>query len=238
MNWPICRACGATTKAWWTAFMACSSTGPTTCGRSRTASTRNLRVASDARQADMVRRKVLRTSQDHPEATVYLELLVWVFNQQRDFMSAMAHVRALDERNGEGGRLMELARGGGQEWRSGDRLRVLRPRFGPGKTSPPLHAQARQAMLGVLTEQVTGQFPSTPPPPWTLPINTAPPARPWENSRKTAGLMADWAKLLAFHLDDATCRSDPPRPLWTCLVCPSTSEVDQTGPWRHACVPR
>jgi tetratricopeptide (TPR) repeat protein len=43
---------------------------------------RNLRVSSDARQADMVRRKVLRASQDHPEATVYLELLVWVFNQE------------------------------------------------------------------------------------------------------------------------------------------------------------
>ena len=64
---------------------------------------RNLRVSTDARQADMVRRKVLRTSQEHPDATVYLELLVWVFNQQRDFMSAMAHVRALDERKGEGG---------------------------------------------------------------------------------------------------------------------------------------
>ena len=46
---------------------------------------RNLRVSTDARQADMVRRKVLRASQDQPDATVYLELLVWVFNQQRDF---------------------------------------------------------------------------------------------------------------------------------------------------------
>ena len=55
---------------------------------------RNLRVSTDLRQADMVRRKVLKASQDQPEATVYLELLVWVFNQQRDFMSAVAHVRA------------------------------------------------------------------------------------------------------------------------------------------------
>ena len=71
---------------------------------------RNLRVSTDVRQADMVRRKVLKASQERPDDTVYLELLVWVFNQQRDFMSAMAHVRALDERKGENGRrLMELA---------------------------------------------------------------------------------------------------------------------------------
>ena len=71
---------------------------------------RNLRVADDVRQADMVRRKVLKASQERPEATVYLELLVWVFNQQRDFLSAMAHVQALDQRNGEDGkRLMDLA---------------------------------------------------------------------------------------------------------------------------------
>ena len=58
----------------------------------------------------MVRRKVLKASQERPDDTVYLELLVWVFNQQRDFMSAMAHVRAFDERKGENGRrLMELA---------------------------------------------------------------------------------------------------------------------------------
>jgi len=165
---------------------------------------RNLRVSTDARQADMVRRKVLRASQDQPDATVYLELLVWVFNQQRDFMSAMPHVRALDQRNGEGGRrLMELA---GVAAKNGDletayECYALVSAQGVGS---PRYADARQAMLGVLTDQVTGQFPLDTAAALDLSDQYRTTLQDLGESPETAGLLADWARLLAFHLDDAT----------------------------------
>jgi len=164
---------------------------------------RNLRVSTDARQADMVRRKVLRVSQDHPDATVYLELLVWVFNQQRDFMSAMAHVRALDERKGEGGRrLMELAQVAAKNGDLETAYECYALVSAKGRSSPR-YAEARQAMLSVLTEQVTGQFPLDTVAALDLSDQYRLTLQDLEETPETAGLMADWARLLAFHLDDA-----------------------------------
>ena len=120
---------------------------------------RNLRVADDVRQADMVRRQVLKASQDRPEETVYLELLVWVFNQQRDFYSAMAHVKALDQRKGEDGkRLMDLAQVASKngDLETAYECYALVAAKGPAATR---YDAARQAMLKVRTEQVTGSFP-------------------------------------------------------------------------------
>ena len=164
---------------------------------------RNLRVSTDVRQADMVRRKVLKASQERPDDTVYLELLVWVFNQQRDFMSAMAHVRALDERKGENGRrMMELAEVAAK---NGDldtayECYALVSAKGP---SSPRYAAARQAMLEVRAEQVTGQFPLDTAAALDLADQYRLTLQDLGETPETAGLMADWAKLMAFHLDDA-----------------------------------
>ena len=164
---------------------------------------RNLRVCSDPRQADMVRRKVLRISQDHPDATVYLELLVWVFNQQRDFMSAMAHVRALDERNGEGGRrLMDLAKVAAKNGDLETAYECYALISSKGENTPR-YAEARQAMLSVMTEQVTGQFPLDTAAAVDLEDQYRTTLQDLGETPETAGLMADWARLLAFHLDDA-----------------------------------
>lgn len=163
---------------------------------------RNLRVSTDVRQADMVRRKVLKASQQYPEDAVYLELLIWVFNQQRDFLSAMAHVKALDQRNGEDGRrlmdLAEVARKNGDLETAYECYAHVAAK-GPGATR---HDAARQAMLGVRTEQVTS----------TLPLDTAAALDLSDQYRAalrdlgehpgTCGMLADWAMLLAFHLDD------------------------------------
>ena len=165
---------------------------------------RNLRVSTDVRQADMVRRKVLRASQDHPDATVYLELLVWVFNQQRDFMSAMPHVRALDQRNGEGGRrLMELA---GVAAKNGDLDTAYEcyALVSAQGVRSPRYADARQAMLRILTDQVTGQFPLDTIAALDLSDQYRTTLQDLGETPETAGLLADWAWLLAFHLDDAT----------------------------------
>ena len=120
---------------------------------------RNLRVSTDASQADMVRRKVLKASQTYPEDTVFLELLVWVFNQQRDFMSAMPNVRALDERKNEGGkRLMELAEVAAKNKDLETAYDCYALVSSKGQSSHR-YAEARQAMLGVRATQVTETFP-------------------------------------------------------------------------------
>lgn len=163
---------------------------------------RNLRVSTDARQADMVRRKVLKSSQENPDDTVFLELLVWVFNQQRDFMSAMPHVRALDERKGEGGRrLMELAEvaAKNQDLETAYECYAIVSSKGPNSTR---YAEARQAMLKVRTEQVVRQFPIDTAAAQDLSSQYELTLRDLGEAPETAGLMSDWATLLAFHLND------------------------------------
>ena len=164
---------------------------------------RNLRVANDVQQADMVRRKVLKASQEHPEDNIYLELLIWVFNQQRDFLSAMAHVKALDQRNGEDGRrLMELAevaaKNGDLETAYECYANVAAK--GAGSTR---YDDAKQAMLAVRTEQVTGSFPLDTAAAQTLSDQYRVTLLDLGENPGTSGIMADWAQLLAFHLNDA-----------------------------------
>ena len=46
-----------------------------------------------------------------PENTVYAELVIWIYTQQKDFENALVHARALDLRLGENGsRIFRLAR--------------------------------------------------------------------------------------------------------------------------------
>lgn len=169
---------------------------------------RNLRVANDVRQADMVRRKVLKASQERPEDNVYLELLIWVFNQQRDFLSAMAHVKALDQRNGEDGRrLMELAevaaKNGDLETAYECYANVAAK--GAGSTR---YDDAKQAMLAVRTEQVTGSFPLDTAAAEALSDQYRVTLLDLGENPGTSGIMADWAQLLAFHLNDAAQAED------------------------------
>ena len=169
---------------------------------------RNLRVSTDARQADMVRRKVLKASQTYPEDTVFLELLVWVFNQQRDFMSAMPHVRALDERKNEGGkRLMELAEVAAKNKDLETAYDCYALVSSKGQSSPR-YAEARQAMLGVRATQVTETFPLDTAAALDLSDQYRITLMDLGESPKTAGLMADWATLLAFHLNQADAAED------------------------------
>ncbi len=162
---------------------------------------RNLRVADDVRQADMVRRQVLKASQDRPEETVYLELLVWVFNQQRDFYSAMAHVKALDQRKGEDGkRLMDLAQVASKngDLETAYECYALVAAKGPAATR---YDAARQAMLKVRTEQVTGSFPLDTAAAEELSTQYRTTLRDLGETPGTSGIMSDWAELMAFHLN-------------------------------------
>ncbi|MDG1380936.1 MAG: tetratricopeptide repeat protein, partial [Flavobacteriales bacterium] len=152
--------------------------------------------------------KVLKASQTYPEDTVFLELLVWVFNQQRDFMSAIPHVRALDERKNEGGkRLMELAEVAAKNKDLETAYDCYALVSSKGQSSPR-YAEARQAMLGVRTTQVTETFPLDTATALDLSDQYRITLMDLGESPKTAGLMADWATLLAFHLNQADAAED------------------------------
>ncbi len=65
---------------------------------------------ADAR-SETLRTELLRRIQRDPSKTIYQELLIWMYIQQKDLPAAFIQSKALDKRNDEGGlRLMELAR--------------------------------------------------------------------------------------------------------------------------------
>jgi len=70
---------------------------------------RNLRLQTDPQHAEMVRTELLKAVKRYPENSVYPEMLVWFFTQEKDFSSAYIHAKSLDLRlNGVGERLMTL----------------------------------------------------------------------------------------------------------------------------------
>ncbi|MEX1131602.1 MAG: tetratricopeptide repeat protein [Flavobacteriales bacterium] len=65
---------------------------------------------SDER-TELLRTELLRRIQRDPERTIFQELLIWMYIQQKDMNAAFVQSRAMDKRFDEGGnRLMELAR--------------------------------------------------------------------------------------------------------------------------------
>lgn len=59
---------------------------------------------------EMLRTSLLRRIQKSPEKTIYSELLLWLFVQQKDFESALIQAKALDKRLKEdGSRILTLA---------------------------------------------------------------------------------------------------------------------------------
>lgn len=67
-------------------------------------------TVADAR-TETLRTELLRRIQRDPSKTIFQELLIWMYIQQKDLTAAFIQSKALDKRNDEGGmRLMELAR--------------------------------------------------------------------------------------------------------------------------------
>lgn len=61
-------------------------------------------------RTEVLRTELLRHIQKDPQKTIYQELLIWMYIQQKDLNSAFVQSKAMDKRFNEGGqRLMELA---------------------------------------------------------------------------------------------------------------------------------
>jgi len=71
---------------------------------------RNLRVLDNPELGTLLKGKLIASARNYPDDSVYPELLVWYFNQVKDFGNAFIHAKSLDLRGGEdGNRLVELA---------------------------------------------------------------------------------------------------------------------------------
>ena len=71
---------------------------------------RNLRIQDNPDLGDLLRTKLIRAAREFPEDTALAEMLVWYFNQVKDFANAFVHAKSLDLRFRESGeRLIELA---------------------------------------------------------------------------------------------------------------------------------
>ncbi|MFM1931211.1 MAG: hypothetical protein RL226_514 [Bacteroidota bacterium] len=72
---------------------------------------RNLNFLENEGNADMLRQKLLKRVQSYPNDLIYSEMLMWLFNQQKDFGAALVQAKALDKRNNEDGlRVLEIGR--------------------------------------------------------------------------------------------------------------------------------
>ncbi|MFT5979926.1 MAG: tetratricopeptide (TPR) repeat protein [Flavobacteriales bacterium] len=70
---------------------------------------RNLSVHNNDENYEMIRIKLIKRIQRYPDQTIYNELLIWVFNQRKDFASSLVQAEALDKRLSENGlRVMEI----------------------------------------------------------------------------------------------------------------------------------
>lgn len=61
------------------------------------------------KKTELIRTELLRRNQKYPDKTIFSEMLIWLFVQQREWEAAFVQVRALDKRLKEDGqRVMEL----------------------------------------------------------------------------------------------------------------------------------
>ncbi len=108
---------------------------------------------------DALQKLLLTNVQQHPEQSVYSELLLWLLVQRKDFTGALVQARALDRlAHSEGSRVMDLADIAQQNKDyetaiEGYQYVVREYRDGP------LYNAARQRMLQAREDQVRNTFP-------------------------------------------------------------------------------
>jgi len=93
--------------------------------------------------------------QRHPQQVVFIEMLIWLFIQKKDFKSALLQVKALDRRLNESGlRVLEMARSAANEKDYGTAIDAYQYVIDKGKKYP-YYITARQELLKTLNEKIT-----------------------------------------------------------------------------------
>ena len=185
------------------AYMALLSTKPNYLRTVQNSLNRNLRLTTTEDNRELVRISLLRAIQTYPDNTVYPELLVWHFNQIRDFASSVIHAKALDLRLQEQGvRLMEL---GNTAQANGDvdtALECYRYVAAKGPDNP-YYFTARNEVLQVRFDALTAEVPADLDAMAQLADEYAVSLRDLGVRSETAMMVKDRAHLLAFYLQRA-----------------------------------
>ena len=185
------------------AYMALLSTKPNYLRTVQNSLNRNLRLTTIEDNRELVRVALLRAVQTYPDNVVFPELLVWHFNQIRDFASSVIHAKALDLRLQEQGvRLMEL---GNTAQANGDletALECYRYVAAKGPDNPYFFT-ARNEVLQVRFEALTSEVPVNREALAELAEDYAASLRDLGVRSETAMMVKDRAYLLAFHLQRA-----------------------------------
>ena len=164
---------------------------------------RNLRLTTTDDNHELVRVSLLRAIQAHPDNTIFPELLVWHFNQIRDFASALVHAKALDLRLQERGeRLMELGTTAQANGDAATALACFRHVAAKGPDNPYFFT-ARNDMLQVQYHALTKAVPADLEAMAALSEDYRASLRDLGVRSETAMMVRDHAALLAFYLQQA-----------------------------------
>ena len=162
---------------------------------------RNLRLQTEPENGEIVRTELLKAAQKYPDDTIFPEMLVWYFTQEKNFSSAFIHARSLDLRNkGMGLNVMEL----GNTAAANDDLETAKDCYGyvaaKGIDSPYFYS-ARNELLQVRFHALTKETPPNFEGLTLLEEDYAASIRDLGVRSETAIMLKNQAHILAFFLD-------------------------------------
>ncbi len=164
---------------------------------------RTLNPVENEASGELLRVKLIKKSQRHPDEAIFSEMLIWLFNQQREFSSSIVHAKALDRRFGESGlRVMEIGNMArrNEDWDAAYQAYAYVASKGP---LSQYFVTARNEMLRARLQSLTSAL---------LPEKSAfaELAKEYEETlaelgktADTAGMMKELAKVYAFYLHDS-----------------------------------
>ncbi len=156
---------------------------------------------ADAR-SEVLRTELLRRIQKDPQRTIYPELLIWMYIQQKDMNAAFVQSKAMDKRFDEGGsRLMDLARIALANGDHGTAFKCYEHVLSLARNDAN-YVQARIGAVRTRYEQLTSQPEPAPADLQDLDQRAANTIAELGLGRQTIDLLRDRAYLKAYYLND------------------------------------
>lgn len=164
---------------------------------------RTMNPVENPESAEDLRVKLLKQSQKYPEEAIYSEMLIWLFNQQKEFGSSVIHAQSLDRRFGENGlRLMEIGAMArrNEDWDAAYDAFAYVVEKGP---TQPYYISARNEMLRARLESLSARSVNDPGAFVELAVEYEEAITDLGRNAETAGMMLELAKVYAFHIRES-----------------------------------
>ena len=165
---------------------------------------RNLRVLDNPELGALLKGKLITAARNYPDDFAYPELLVWYFNQVRDFGNAFVHAKSLDLRGSEdGNRIVELAQTASRNKDYDTAARCYAYVAGKGRDNPYFYT-ARTQSLRMRMEPLLEAIPSDTEAIADLTVEYEQTLNDLGLTEETAGIAKDLAHAQAFYLQSPT----------------------------------